>query len=48
MQAERVGCVYVLPQEFSLIHLHGFLTALPLPRLGLIFSYFASISSMLP
>jgi len=30
MQAKRVRCV--LPHEFSLIHLHGFLTALPRPH----------------
>jgi len=34
--------VSVLPREFSLIHLHGFLTALPRPRLGLILSCLAS------
>jgi len=38
MQAKRVRCVCVLPNEFSLIHLHSFLTALPRPRLGLIVS----------
>jgi len=42
MQAKRVRCVCVLPQEFSLIHLHGFLTALPRPRLNLILNCFAS------
>jgi len=36
----------VLPHEFSLKHLHGFLAALPWPRL--IFSCLASASSMLP
>jgi len=41
MQAKRVRCVCVLPHEFSLIHLHDFLTALPRPCLGLILSYFA-------
>jgi len=30
MQAKRVRCV--LPHEFSLIHIYGFLTALPLPN----------------
>jgi len=40
MQAKRVRCVCMLPHEFSLIglHLHGFLTALPRPRHGLILS----------
>jgi len=38
----------VLPHEISLIHLHGFLTALPQPRLCLILSCLASASSMLP
>jgi len=41
MQAKRVRCD-VLPHEFSLIHLHGFLTALHRPRLGLILSCLAS------
>jgi len=40
--------VCVLPHEFSVIHLHGFLTTLPLPRLGLILSCVAYASSMLP
>jgi len=42
MQAKRVQCVCVLPHEFSLIHLHGFLTTLPRPRLGLNLSCLAS------
>jgi len=41
MQAKRVRCV--LPHEFSSIHLYGFLTALPRPRLGLILSCLASL-----
>jgi len=53
MQDKRVRCVCVcvLPHEFSLIHLHGFLTALPrprpdsqLPRLGLVNTASASVS----
>jgi len=38
----------MFPNEFSLIHFHGFLTALPRPRLGLILSCLALASSMLP
>jgi len=48
MQAKRVRCD-VLPHKFSLILLHGFLTASPrpdsqLPRLGLVNSASASVS----
>jgi len=32
----NVFSVCVLPHEFSLIHLHGFMTALPRSRLGLV------------
>jgi len=32
MQAKRVRYVRVLPKEFSIIHLHGFLPALSQPR----------------
>jgi len=50
MQAKRVRFVYnsILPHELSLKNLHGFLTALLRPRLGLIVSCPASASSMLP
>jgi len=45
--------VCVLPHEFSLIHLHGFLTALPrpdspLPRLSLVNAALVSVSWKLP
>jgi len=54
MQAKRVRCVCVcvLPHEFTLIHLHGFLTALPRPLLspilGLVNAALASVSVSVP
>jgi len=41
LDASLTCSVCVLPHEFSLIHLHNFLTALPRPGLGLILSCLA-------
>jgi len=48
LDASKTCSVCVLPQAFSLIHLHGFFNALPwpdsqLPRLGLVNAASASV-----